>query len=105
MNNSIKYFDGLTLLEELEKKVNMEGLKGVIQLVKDKLDIGSLIKMDSKSSLVYKIERIKLSKIDPDELIENIGDKEADSVIRSMNLPYVNIPFQIDIYGSLEILE
>lgn len=97
-------FDGLDFLDKLEKKINEEGLKGIVNLVNVEFPIGSLIilnqKLDSEKEPVYTIERVTISQINQHKVIHSNGDLNSISIIRSFRLPYVDTPFQIDIYGT-----
>lgn len=98
-------FDGLTFLDKLEKIFDLKGMEGVIELVEKHFPIGCFVKMnqniENTQEHIYKIEKVTVSKINPDVVIRTLGDVNSGSIIRSVNLSYVSIPFQIDIYGSL----
>ncbi|MFW6310566.1 MAG: hypothetical protein ACOC1D_05620 [Prolixibacteraceae bacterium] len=99
------YFDGLLFLDELEKEFNSNGLDGIVQLTEKHLPIGRNINMTQKIEkeprTIYKIERVTICKMNLQEDIKTFGNENADSVIRSLKLPYLEIPFQVNIYGSL----
>ena len=96
-------FNGLEFLEELEKVFNARGLNGVISIAEITFPIGGSIRMgqidEIKDDPVYRIEKIVIAKINPEILVFSIGDETSDSIIRSMSLPHVDVPFQIAIYG------
>jgi len=98
-------FNGLTFLDELETTFNLKGMEGIIELAEDRFPIGSLIKMnqyiENTQEHVFRIEKVTISKINPDVVIRTLGDVNSDSIVRSLNLSYVPVPFQIDIYGSI----
>lgn len=97
-------FDGLTFLDKLETIFNLKGLEGIIELAEEHFPIGCFIQMnqdiENVQEHVYKIEKVTVSKINPDVVLRTMGDGNSGSIIRSLNLSYVSTPFQIDIYGS-----
>ncbi len=96
-------FDGLTFLDELEIMYGSYGMEGVIKLATEQLPIGKTIRLqqqpDPKHEIVYRIERVVISSVDQGVILWSMGDTPSDSLIRSMQLPYVDTPFQIEIYG------
>jgi|LSQX01.2.fsa_nt_gb hypothetical protein len=104
-SKTVANFDGLTFLDKLETIFNMKGLEGIIELVEEHFPIGCFMKMnqniENTQEHVYKIEKVTVSKINPDVVIRTMGDVNSDSIVRSLNLSYVTVPFQIDIYGSI----
>ncbi|GEM_PF-5312498 len=97
-------FEGLTFLDKLETIYGSEGMEGVIQLVEKQFPIGQTINLNQRSNQseeeFYMIEGVTISTINPDVVLWSMGDAYSDSIIRSIHLPYVDIPFEISIYGS-----
>ncbi len=97
-------FEGLAFLDELETIYDSEGIKGAIKLTAQQFPIGQTIRLqqhpDPHHEVIYKIERVVISSIHQDAMLWQRGDTPSGSLIRSMQLPYVDNPFQIEIYGS-----
>ena len=104
-SKTVVNFDGLTFLDKLETTFNLKGLEGIIELAEEHFPIGCFMNMnqniENTQGHVYKIEKVTVSKINQNVVIRTMGDVNSGSIIRSLNLPYVTTPFQIDIYGSL----
>ncbi|MCF6333998.1 MAG: hypothetical protein L3J11_12005 [Draconibacterium sp.] len=102
-DDKIINFDGLLFLNELENRFKSKNINGVIELAKNRFPIGNNIKMNNSwgDEPIFVIERVSISHIYTREILLDIGDINADSVIRSLNLSYLDNPFQIDLYGSL----
>jgi len=98
-------FDGLYFLNQLEIAYHENGLDGVVNLTKSTFPVDKKIRMkrdlENTTFSIYMIKRVTISKIDPDAILLSIGDGNVDSVIRSIGLPYLDIPFQINLHGSL----
>ncbi|MCE5204602.1 MAG: hypothetical protein LLF80_00645 [Porphyromonadaceae bacterium] len=96
-------FDGLTFLDELETIYGSHGMEGVIKLATEQIPIGQTIRLqqhpDPNHEIVYRIERVVISSVDQGAMLWSMGNTLSGSLIRSMQLPYVDIPFQIEIYG------
>lgn len=94
---------GLLFLDKIEQIFMKNGLDGVVQLVKDSFPVGGRVKMISEagnsSEPVFKIERVTVLNTKSGKEIKTIGDKHVNSIIRSFKLPYLETPFQINIYG------
>ena len=102
-NNTTIRFDGLLFLDDLENRFKSKQIDGIIELVKNRFPIGNYIKMNNSfgNEPVFIIERVSILQINHKDIILDIGDSNAESIIRSINLSYVDNPFQIDLYGSL----
>lgn len=102
-DKTIINFDGLTFLDELETIYGSDGMEGIIKLAAERFPIGQTIRLqqhpDPNHEIVYMIERVVISSVDQDTVLWYMGDAPSSSLVRSMQLPYVDIPFQVEIYG------
>ncbi len=103
LNNTITNLDGLVFLNDLEMIYHLEGFDGIIEMVKKRFPAESLIQMstdiEDTNRTIFKIKRVIVAKLYPEIVVFENGNKNSGTIIRSFKLPYVDIPFQVDIYG------
>ena len=88
-------------LELLENIYNSKGIKGIKDFIIDEFHIGDYISMDYGNHFrsVYILKGFSIHELDQDGIIYKEGTTENIPVFRSVNLPYIENPFQIDFYG------
>lgn len=96
-------FDGLSFLDKLETIYRSEGMEGVIQLVENQFPIGRPINLSQRPNQseeeFFMIEGVVVSTTDPDADQWSRGDTRSGTLIRSIQMPYVDSPFEIAVYG------
>jgi hypothetical protein len=92
-------------LELLENIYMSKGLSGIKKYITDVFKIGNCINIDYGNSLksVFILKGFSIHKLEQNEIIYMDGTIDNIPLIRSVNLPYVEDPFQIDFYGFLKI--